>query len=103
MGDGDKGGDKSEPEETNFYLITLENCRDTLIPGARDAVYDGSGDPGSGIASSISGGGWVCDKADDWVTELLAHTKKVLPAFDGAISDVNAAISAERAAHGGKD
>jgi hypothetical protein len=96
-------GDEAADEETNFYLITLKGCRDTLIPGARDAVYSGQGDPGSGIASSINGGGWECDKATEWVTELLEHTRKVMPAFDDALSDVSTAISSERAAHGGKD
>jgi hypothetical protein len=96
-------GDEAEEEETNYYLITLQSCRDTLIPNARDAVYAGQGDPGSSIASKINGGGWECDKATDWVTELLEHTRKVMPAFDDAISDVGSAISAERAAHGGKD
>jgi hypothetical protein len=100
---GDSQGDQAAEEETNFYLITLQNCRDTLIPNARDAVYAGQGDPGSSIASAINGGGWQCDKATEWVTELLEHTRKVMPAFDDAISDVGAAISAERAAHGGKD
>ena len=96
-------GDAAAEEETNFYLITLQHCRDTLIPSARDAVYSGQGDPGSTIANAINGGGWECDKATEWVTELLEHTRKVMPAFDDAISDVSAAISAERAAHGGKD
>ena len=33
-------GDKAEAEETNYYLITLQSCRDTLIPNARDAVSE---------------------------------------------------------------
>jgi hypothetical protein len=90
-------------EETNFFLITLQQCRDTLIPNARDAVYDGQGDPGSSIASAINGGGWECDKATEWVSEMLEHTRRVMPAFDDAISDVGAAISAERGAHGGDE
>jgi hypothetical protein len=100
---GDHQGDKAAEEETNFFLITLQQCRDTLIPNARDAVYDGRGDPGSSIASAISGGGWECTQATEWVNELLQHTRPVMPAFDDAIGDVSAAISAERAAHGGKD
>lgn len=101
-GEDEQGGGAAE-EETNFFLITLNDCKSTLIPDARDAVYDGQGDPGSTIASAIEGGGWECTKATEWVTELLEHTRKVMPAFDDAISDVGAAISAERAAHGGKD
>jgi hypothetical protein len=100
---GENEGEQPEEEETNFFLITLQQCKDTLIPDARDAVYSGQGDPGSSIASAINGGGWECDKATEWVTELLEHTRRVMPAFDDAISDVSAAISAERAAHGGKD
>jgi hypothetical protein len=100
---GEGEGTQAEEKEHNFFLDTLQDCRDTLIPNARDAVYDGQGDPGSGIASAINGGGWECDKATEWVTELLQHTRRVLPAFDDAISDVGAAISAERAAHGGDD
>ena len=100
---GENEGEQPEEKETNFFLITLEQCRDTLIPGARDAVYDGTGDPGSTIASAIEGGGWECDKATEWVGELLEHTRRVMPAFDDAISDVGAAISAERAAHGGDE
>jgi hypothetical protein len=89
------GDNQAAEEETNFYLITLRECRDTLIPSARDAVYSGTGDPGSSIASAINGGGWECDKATEWVSELLEHTRKVMPAFDDAISDVNAAMSRE--------
>ena len=100
---GDSPAEQAEAEETNFYLITLQQCRDTLIPNARDAVYDGQGDPGSSIASAINGGGWECDKATEWVSELLEHTRRVMPAFDDAISDVSAAMSSERGAHGGKD
>ena len=77
---GDSQGDQAAEEEPNLYLVTLQQCRDSLIPSARDAVYAG-----------------------EWVTELLEHTRNVLPAFDDAIGDVGAAISAERAAHGGKD
>ncbi len=93
--------DEAPQEEPNLYLRTLQDVRSSLIPGARDAVYDGSGDPGSPIARAINGGGWECDKATEWVAELLEHTRTVLPAFDDAIGDVGAAISAERAAHGG--
>jgi hypothetical protein len=100
---GDSQGDAAEEEETNYFLLTLQDCRNTLIPSARDAVYAGQGDPGSSIASAINGGGWECDKATEWVSELLEHTRTVMPAFDDAISDVSSAISAERAAHGGKD
>jgi hypothetical protein len=100
---GDAQGDQAAEEETNFFLLTLEDCRDSLIPNARDAVYAGQGDPGSTIASAINGGGWECTKATEWVSELLEHTRTVMPAFDDAIADVGAAISAERAAHGGKD
>jgi hypothetical protein len=96
-------GDEAAKEEPNLYLRTLQSCRDDLIPSARDAVYSGQGDPGSSIATSISGGGWECDKATEWVTELLEHTRKVMPAFDDAASDVSAAISAERGRFGGKD
>lgn len=100
---GDSQGDAAAAEETNYFLRTLQDCRNTLIPGARDAVYAGQGDPGSSIASAINGGGWECDKATEWVSELLEHTRTVMPAFDDAISDVSTAIAAERAAHGGKD
>jgi len=100
---GDQGGDKPEEEETNFYLVTLRGCRDTLIPNATHALYAGQGDPGSTIASAIIGGGWECTEGTRWATELLEHTRKVMPAFQDAASDVSAAISAEQAAHGGKD
>jgi hypothetical protein len=100
---GDGQGDQAAEEEPNLYLVTLQQCRDSLIPSARDAVYAGQGDPGSSIAGAVNGGGWECTSAGEWVTELLEHTRTVLPAFDDAIGDVGAAISAERAAHGGKD
>ena len=32
-----------EPKETNLYLATLERCRDTVIPGCRDTVHEGTG------------------------------------------------------------
>ncbi len=99
---GDEG-EQTPKEEPNLYLRTLQDCRDDLIPSARDAVYSGQGDPGSSIASAISGGGWECDKATEWVTELTEHTRKVMPAFDDAISDVSTAMSAERGRFGGKD
>ena len=92
MAGGD--GEEAEAREPNLYLSTLQGCRDDLIPGARDAVYAGQGDPGSSIASAISGGGWECTKATEWVTELLEHTRLVMPAFDDAIGDVSSAMSA---------
>ncbi|HSK48814.1 MAG TPA: hypothetical protein VLA05_12580 [Coriobacteriia bacterium] len=97
---GEQGGDKPE-EETNFYLVTLKGCHDTLIPNAMDAVYDGVGDPGKPIADAINGGGWECSQADTWVTELLQHTNKVMPAFEDARSAVSTEMAAERGAHGG--
>ena len=88
------GGD--EPgEEPNLYKRTLEGCRDDLIPNAMDAVYDGAGDPGKPIADAISGGGWECTEADSWVTELLSHTSKILPAFDDAKATVSSKIASE--------
>lgn len=100
---GNQGGDAPAAEETNAYLILLQRCRDTLIPQATHHVYAGQGDPGSTIASSITGSGWVCTEGTKWAEELLEHTKKVMPAFEDAKADVAAAISAERSAHGGKD
>jgi hypothetical protein len=97
---GEQGGEKPE-EETNYYLLTLKGCRDTLIPTAMDAVYDGLGDPGKPIADAISGGGWECTEADSWVSELLEHTRTIMPAFEDARAAVSAEISAERGAHGG--
>lgn len=73
-----------EPDELNYYRLTLQNSHDTVIPNARDGVYNGVGDPGSPIASAIQGGGWECPEADRWVKEMLAHTKGVLGAFDDA-------------------
>lgn len=100
---GNQNGDAAAGEETNQYLILLQKCRDTLIPNAAHNVYAGQGDPGSTIATAITGGGWVCTEGTKWAEDLLEHTKKVMPAFDDAASDVSAAISAERGAHGGKD
>lgn len=99
---GNENGDAAA-EETNHYLILLQKCRDTLIPNATHNVYAGQGDPGSSIATAITGGGWKCTEGTKWAAELLEHTKKVMPAFEDAKSDVVAAISAERGAHGGKD
>ena len=92
---GDQGGDKPEEKETNFYLITVKDCHDSLVPDAIDAVYDGVGDPGKPIADAISGGGWQCTEADKWVAELLQHTSTVMPAFVGALTDVRNEISHE--------
>jgi hypothetical protein len=94
MAGHDKPGAASE-EEPNLYRHTLETCRDTLIPNATDAVYDGAGDPGKPIADAINGGGWECTEADSWVSELLSHTSKVLPAFEDARSTVSSKISSE--------
>jgi hypothetical protein len=99
---GDQGGDKPEME-TNYYLLTLQGCHNTLIPNAMSTVYDGTGDPGKPIAEAINGGGWECTEADAWVTELLEHTKKVMPAFEDARSAVSSEMSAERSAHGGDE
>jgi hypothetical protein len=90
---GDEPAGKGE--EPNLYKRTLESCRDTLIPNAIHAVYDGAGDPGKPIADAINGGGWVCTEADSWVSELLQHTSKVLPAFEDARSDVSSKIASE--------
>ncbi len=88
-------GDDKPAEETNFYKITLKNCRDTLIPRAMDVVYDGTGDPGKPIADAINAGGWECTQADTWVAEMLQHTGKVMPAFQEAQSTVGTAARAE--------
>ena len=58
-------------------------------------MYAGQGDPGSSIASAINGGGWDCAEGTRWATELLEHTKKVMPAFDDAASAVTTAFNAE--------
>ncbi len=88
------GGD--EPgEEPNLYKRTLKTCYDTSIPNAMDAVYDGAGDPGKPIADAINGGGWECDAADDFVSDLLQHTNRVMPAFEEARSAVNAEMAGE--------
>jgi hypothetical protein len=94
-------GEDRPGKETNFYLQTLEGCRDSLIPNAISTIHEGTGNPGGSIASDLNGGGWECTQADAFVTELLEHTRKVLPAFEDAQSAVSAAISAERSAHGG--
>ena len=91
---GDEPAGKAD-EEPNLYKRTLETCRDTLIPNAIDAVYDGAGDPGKPIADAISGGGWQCTEADTWVSELLQHTNKVMPAFEDARSEVSSKIASE--------
>ncbi len=93
-------GEQAE-EETNYYLVTLRQCRGTLIPTAMDRVYDGIGDPGKPIADALGGGGWECTEADAWVSELLERTRTIMPAFEDARSAVSAAIGAERDAHGG--
>ena len=91
---GDEPGAAAD-EEPNLYKNTLETCRDTLIPMAMDAVYDGTGDPGKPIADAISGGGWECTAADEWVSDLLQHTNKVMPAFEDALTEVRSEISHE--------
>jgi len=91
---GDESGAAAE-EEPNLYKRTLESCRDTLIPNAMDAVYDGTGDPGKPIADAINGGGWECTEADSWVSELLQHTNKVMPAFEDALTEVREKASRE--------
>ena len=86
-------GEDEAAEEPNLYKRTLEGCRDTLIPNAMDAVYDGTGDPGKPIADAISGGGWECTAAEEWVSDLLQHTNKVMPAFEDAKSEVSSEIA----------
>jgi len=80
--------DTAEPKETNLYLATLERCRDTLIPGCRDDVHEGSGSPADAIANPLGDGGWVCTEATNWVTELTEHCTGILDAFDDAIDVV---------------
>jgi len=92
MGDEPAGTEEKEP---NNYKATLEDCRDSLIPNAIDMVYSGTGDPGKPIADAISGGGWECTAADEWVSDLLQHTNKVMPAFEDALTDVNKEIAGE--------
>ena len=89
------GEEEADAVEPNLYLATLKRCRDTLIPNATHAVYAGQGDPGSSIASAINDGGWECTEGTKWATELLEHTKKVMPAFDDAAADVTTAINGE--------
>ena len=95
-------GGEDEEKENNFYLDYLRTLRDSTIPNAKSMVYDGSAsNPGSDIQALIDDEGWVCDAATDWVTEMKEHTAKILPAFDDAIDDVKAAITAEEAAFPG--
>ena len=69
-----------------------------LPPRLLQIGHDGdAANPGSDIQQLIDDEGWVCDAATEWVTEMKEHTGKILPAFEDAIDDVEAAISAEEA------
>ena len=91
-GEEDQG---DEPKETNLYLATLERCRDTTIPGCRDAVHEGTGSPADAIANPLGDGGWVCNEATTWVAELTQHCSGIVEAFDDAIDVVRKEASAQ--------
>ncbi|MFI6828095.1 hypothetical protein ACIBG5_13405 [Kribbella sp. NPDC050241] len=82
-------------EEQNAYKGTLNNCKTSVIPNARDAIYHGSGNPADSLLSDLSSGGWACTSATEFSNTLRGKTGTILGAFDDAVSVVNAAWSKE--------
>lgn len=94
MGEGNNGNEGDEKEH-NYYKDTLASCRDTTIPNAKDAVYDGDGSPLDAISNPISSGGWECTEADNWLTDLGERCKDLLGPFDDAVTEVSGKYSSE--------
>jgi len=95
QGNGQGNGQQAAPKEPNLFKGTLETCRDTTIPNARDAVYDGHGSPLDAITGPIADGGWVCTNADEWLGELGERCSDLLGPFDDAVTEVSTRISSE--------
>ena len=93
MSGNDEPNDKGT--EPNLFLGTLKSCRKSLIPSCQQAVHEGAGSPADSIATPLGDGGWECDEATRWLTELREHCSGILDAFDGAIHDVGIAMRGE--------
>jgi hypothetical protein len=82
-------------EERNCYKDTLRTAYTTTIPNAKDNVHHGTGQPGDSVHTAISGGGWKCAKATDFLTEFSAKCKQIMPKFEDAVSTAKTAHDAE--------
>ena len=83
------------PEEYNNFKGTLANSKNSTIPIARDAVYDGTGNPADSLLQDLANGGWACASATDFSITVRNKTKDIRAAFDDAIAVVNTRWTAE--------
>lgn len=81
--------------EQNAYKDVLATAMNTKIPGQRDAVYHGPGNPVDAVIADLTSGGWVCTAATTTSQALRSEASGVLGAFDDAIADVRGVWSRE--------
>ncbi len=82
--------------EPNRYKAALEHAAE-VIDQKRTALA-GDGGMGSSIRTKIAAHeGWVCDAADDWVTDFAAKCTPVINEFDTAYDEVKAAADQQPA------
>jgi hypothetical protein len=82
--------------EHNFFRDTLQSARST-VRTCGENVYAGHGSPLDAIAEPLSGGGWVCTEADDFVAEMTGQCAGITAAFDDAVADISARLGTEEA------
>ncbi len=85
----------SATTEQNALKDTLATVMNTKLPGLRDAVYHGPGNPADAVIADLTSGGWVCKAATTAAHTLRLEAGGVLGAFDDAISDVRTAWARE--------
>jgi len=74
----------------NLYKAALAEAR-TVVDQQRTALAGDNG-IGASIKTKIAThGGWVCDQADDWITEFTGKCTPVMNDFDNAWSEVDSA------------
>jgi len=86
--------DTEDETEPNLYRNTLSSAKSTAVD-ARDTITDTPGAIADPIANPLAQGGWVCDAADDWITELRSHLTGVDTAFGTAVTTLQTAYDGE--------
>lgn len=86
--------DTEDTTEPNNFRTTLVTAK-TSVSTCGDNVHTGYGSPLDKIANPLAGGGWVCDEADEWITEMRSQCAGIPEAFDEAVSTIQSRINSE--------
>lgn len=69
--------------EKNYFLEQV-GVAETTLATKRENVMGDYDKPAGKVIAAIADGGWVCDAATDWSTELDQRCAKIGPALDAA-------------------